>query len=51
MPRDDEAALLACPRNAPLLDVSALGRLSGGRAVEWQQAVMNSQLIRLSFSE
>lgn len=50
MPRDDEAALLECPRNAPLLDVSALGRLSGGRAVEWQRAVMNSQLIRLSFS-
>jgi len=50
MPRDDEAALLACPYNAPLLDVSALGRLSDGKAVEWQQAVMNSQLIRLSFS-
>ncbi|ODT13155.1 MAG: phosphonate metabolism transcriptional regulator PhnF [Kaistia sp. SCN 65-12] len=50
MPRDDEAALLACPHNAPLLDVTALGRLSDGRVVEWQQAVMNSQLIRLSFS-
>lgn len=50
MPKDEEAALLACPHNAPLLDVTALGRLSGGRAVEWQQAVMNSQLVRLSFS-
>lgn len=50
MPRDEEVELLACPHNASLLDVYALGRLSGGRAVEWQYAVMNSQLIRLSFA-
>ncbi|WP_051231258.1 GntR family transcriptional regulator [Kaistia adipata] len=50
MPQDEEAALLECPRNAPLLDVSAVGRLDSGRIVEWQHAVMNSQLIRLSFS-
>lgn len=50
MPRDDEAHLLECPHNAPLLDVGAAGRLGDGRIVEWQQAVMNSQLIRLSFN-
>lgn len=50
MPQDDEATLLTCPHNAPLLDVSALGRLPDGKAVEWQKAVMNSKLVRLSFS-
>lgn len=50
MPLNEEATLLACPHNAPLLDICALGRLIDGRAVEWQRAVMNSQLIRLSFS-
>lgn len=49
MPSGDEAELLACPQNASLLDVSALGRLNDGRTAEWQQAVMNSRLIRLSF--
>jgi DNA-binding GntR family transcriptional regulator len=50
MPQNDEVALLECPANAPLLDVSALGRLASGRVVEWQQAVMNGRLIRLSFT-
>ncbi|PWL16356.1 hypothetical protein DKP76_17960 [Falsochrobactrum shanghaiense] len=50
MPQDEESGLLSCPHNAPLLAVSALGRLPGGRAVEWQHAVMNSLLIRLSFT-
>lgn len=44
-----EAALLECPKNSPVLDVVASGALTGGRIVEWQQAVMNSRLIRLSF--
>ncbi len=44
-----EAALLVCPKNSPVLDVVASGALTGGRIVEWQQAVMNGRLIRLSF--
>lgn len=49
MPQDNEALLLECPHNAPLLDVSATGQLENGRIVEWQHAAMNSRLIRLSF--
>lgn len=49
LPTNEEASLLQSPSNAPLLDVTALGRLSDGQAVEWQHVVMNSQLIRLSF--
>jgi GntR family transcriptional regulator, phosphonate transport system regulatory protein len=43
------AALLECNRNAPLLDVSATGMLANGTIVEWQHAMMNSRLIKLSF--
>lgn len=50
LPDAREAALLECPRNAPLLDVTATGALAGGRVVEWQHAVMNSRLIKLSFA-
>lgn len=45
-----EAALLECPQNALLLDVTATGALADGRVVEWQHAVMNSRLIKLSFT-
>ena len=45
-----EAALLECPQNALLLDVTATGALTDERVVEWQHAVMNSRLIKLSFS-
>jgi DNA-binding GntR family transcriptional regulator len=50
LPAEREAALLECPRNAPLLDVTATGALADGRIVEWQHAVMNSRLIKLSFA-
>lgn len=50
MPKEEEADLLECPRNAPLLDATATGRLDSGRLVEWQHAVMNGQFIRLSFN-
>ncbi|AGT08563.1 GntR family transcriptional regulator [Paracoccus aminophilus] len=49
MPEPKEARLLCCPLNAPVLDVVALGRLESGRPVEWQHALMNSRLIKLSF--
>lgn len=49
LPDERESALLECPRNAPLLDVVATGVLASGRIVEWQHAVMNSRLIKLSF--
>lgn len=51
LPDGRESALLECPKNAPLLDVAATGVLAGGRVVEWQRAVMNSSLIKLSFTE
>jgi len=49
MPESDEAALLKVPLNAALLDVLAVGKLENGQAVEWQHALMNSQLLKLSF--
>ncbi|RST86984.1 phosphonate metabolism transcriptional regulator PhnF [Aquibium carbonis] len=49
LPDERESSLLKCPRNAPLLDVVATGMLADGRIVEWQHAVMNSRLIKLSF--
>lgn len=49
LPRAAEAELLQCPLNTPVLDVIATGKLDSGRVVEWQSALMNSRLLRLSF--
>jgi DNA-binding GntR family transcriptional regulator len=49
MPTEKEAALLQSPANAPILDVVSAGRIKDGPIIEWQKAVMNSRLIRLSF--
>ena len=49
MPVAKEATLLRCPVNVPVLEVLGLGRLGCGRSVEWQHALMNSRLIKLSF--
>jgi GntR family phosphonate transport system transcriptional regulator/GntR family transcriptional regulator len=49
LPSEREAVLLKSPANAPVLDVVSTGRIESGVIVEWQKAVMNSGLIRLSF--
>jgi|GEM_PF-1259560 GntR family phosphonate transport system transcriptional regulator/GntR family transcriptional regulator len=49
LPTEQEADLLACPANAPILEVASSGRVDNGQMVECQNAVMNSQRVRLSF--
>lgn len=49
LPTHREAALLECPSHAPVLVVSTASRIDSGILLECQEAVMNSQLVRLSF--
>ncbi|MFC0219071.1 GntR family transcriptional regulator [Pseudochelatococcus lubricantis] len=49
LPDQEEARLLSCPLNAPVLEVLALGRLADGRIAEWQNALMPGSLVRLTF--
>ena len=43
------AELLQSPANAPILVVASTGRIDNGQLLECQNAVMNGQLVRLSF--
>lgn len=49
LPTEQQAGLLQCPANAPVLLVQSTGRIDNGLLLECQRAAMNSQLIRLSF--
>lgn len=48
-PTEREAELLESPANAPILVVASTGRVDSGQLLECQNAVMNSQRVRLSF--
>ena len=49
LPTEREADLLQSPGNAPILVVGSTGRIDNGQLLECQNAVMNGQVIRLSF--
>ncbi|KFL32608.1 hypothetical protein JP75_00105 [Devosia riboflavina] len=49
LPSEREAELLQSPANAPILVVASTGRIDNGQLLECQNAVMNGQLVRLSF--
>ncbi|WP_193336247.1 GntR family transcriptional regulator [Devosia beringensis] len=49
LPTDREADLLQSPANAPILVVGSTGRIDNGQLLECQNAVMNGQVVRLSF--
>lgn len=49
LPTETEAELLQSPANAPIMVVGSTGQIDSGQLLECQNAVMNGQLVRLSF--